>query len=63
MVDQPKCKDLKLCGCLRESTHREPTVRVHVYANDVTYKSSSPQPSLQVVAYRRITTMENLNYN
>ena len=82
MVDQPKCKDLK-CGCLKESTHRElATVRVHVYANDVTYKSSSPQPSssplpchhhqvrsskysehreqtmLQVVAYRRITTME-----
>ena len=81
MVDQPKCKDL-ICGCLQESTHREATVRVHVYANDVTYKSSSPQPSspplpchhhqvrsskysehreqtmLQVVAYRRITTME-----
>ena len=42
MVDQPKCKDL-IGGYLRESTHREATVRV--YANDATYKSSSPQPS------------------
>ena len=43
MVDQPKCKDL-ICGYFNTRINpQEATVRV--YANDATYKSSSPQPS------------------